>query len=87
MRVGRSERENLWKRLLGGWIAVAGRFGAVQTLVVLGLFYGLLIGPLALASRLTGSDFLRKRPLGSGETGWCAADTSPADLERARLTS
>ena len=66
---------------------MAGRFGAVQTLVVLGLFYALLIGPMALASRLTGRDHLRKRPLGSAESGWCAADSAPADLERARLTS
>jgi hypothetical protein len=85
--MSRSEPEKFWKRLLGGWTAVAGRFGAVQTLVVLGLFYGLLIGPLALASRLTRSDPLRKKPLGNGETGWCAADSAPADLERARLTS
>ena len=87
MPVSRSDHEKFWKRLLEGWTAVAGRFGAVQTLVVLGLFYALLIGPLALASRLTRSDHLRKRPLGKGETGWCAADSSPPDLERARLTS
>ena len=85
--MNRSEQEKLWRRLLGGWTAVAGRFGAVQTLVVLGLFYALLIGPLGLASRLTGRDHLRKRPLANGETGWCAADSAPADLERARLTS
>ena len=82
-----SDKKGLWRRLLAGWNAIAGRFGAVQTLVVLGLFYGLLIGPLALATRLTGRDHLRKRPLGSGETGWCVADSAPADLERARLTS
>ena len=82
-----SEQERFWKRLLEGWTAVAGRFGAVQTLVVLGLFYALLIGPAALASRLMGRDHLRKRPLPNGETGWCAADSAPADLERARLTS
>ena len=87
MAVSRSEREKLWKRLLVGWAAVAGRFGAAQTLVVLGLFYALMIGPLALVSRLLRKDHLRKRPLGSGEPGWCVADSSPADLERARLTS
>jgi len=85
--VSRSEQENPGRRLLGGWAAVADRFGAVQTLVVLGVFYGLLIGPLALASRLSARDHLRKRPLASGETGWCAADSAPADLDRARLTS
>ena len=85
--MSRDDRENLWKRLLGGWTAVAGRFGAVQTLVVLGLFYALLIGPMALVSRLSGRDHLRKRPLDSAQSGWCAADTAPADLERARLTS
>ena len=85
--MSRSEQENPGRRLLEGWTAVAGRFGGVQTLVLLGVFYGLLIGPLALASRLTARDHLRKRPLASEETGWCAADSAPADLERARLTS
>ena len=81
------DRENLWRRLLEGWTAVAGRFGAVQTLVVLGLFYGLLIGPVALVSRAVGSDPLRRRPLGNEQTGWSAADTAPADLQRAQRLS
>ena len=87
MGVSQREQDRLWRRLLGGWRAIAGRFGAIQTLVVLGLFYVLLIGPLALGARLTGRDHLRKKPLTSHQTGWCAADSAPPDLERARLTS
>jgi len=45
------------------------------------------LGPLALASRLGGRDHLCKRPLGREESGWSAADSAPATLERARLTS
>ena len=35
----------VWRRLLDGWMAIAGRFGFVQTLVILALFYAVLIGP------------------------------------------
>lgn len=75
------------RRLYAGWLAIALRFGAVQTHVILGLFYGLLIGPAAVISRIFGRDLLDKRHLGAGDTAWREADTSPPDLERAKLTS
>jgi hypothetical protein len=79
--------QRLWRRLLEGWSAIAGRFGAVQTLVILGLFYVMLIGPLAIGALLGRSDPLQKRRLDSGTSAWCDADSAPPDLERAqRLT-
>jgi hypothetical protein len=38
-------------------------------------------------SRLAGRDLLDKRHLGAGDTAWRDADSSPPDLERAKLTS
>jgi hypothetical protein len=73
------------RRLYAGWMAVAGRFGAIQTLVLLGFFYATLIGP-AWAGMYR-RDLLDKRTLGSGDTAWREADSSPPDLERAKLTS
>jgi len=78
---------SLGRRALEGWTAIATRFGAVQTLVILGLFYFLLIGPLALVSALGQRDYLSKNRLARGVTGWWTADSAEPDLERARLTS
>lgn len=84
----------LGKRLLQGWTAIAIRFGAMQTLVLLGFFYFLLVGPVALGMRLIGRDLLDKRdpsagadPTGSDPSAWHDADTAGADLERMKLTS
>ena len=51
------------QRLLAGWQAIAGRFGAVQTLVILALFYVALIGPVSIVSLVARRDFLHKRGL------------------------
>jgi len=75
------------RRLYAGWLAVAGRFGAIQTLVLLGLFYASLIGPAWLGMSVARQDLLDKRHLGEGDTAWREADTSAPDLERAKLTS
>lgn len=75
------------RRLYAGWLVLAGRFGAVQTLLILGLFYATLIGPASVISRLVGRDLLDKRHLRGGNTAWREADSSPPDLERAKLTS
>jgi len=82
-----SENQSIGRRLLRGWMAIAGRFGAVQTQVLLGFFYFLLIGPFWLGTSLARRDFLAKRGLGSMETAFAAADTAAPDLERAKLTS
>ncbi len=75
------------RRLLSGWMAIAGRFGFVQTLVILGLFYTFLIGPVAAGAALARQDLLGKRGLRERGTAWRDADTAKPDLERAKLLS
>ena len=74
----------LLRRLLAGWTALAGRFAAVQTLVMLGLFYLALVGPVAIGARVFGRDFLDKRKRSPDGTAWRDADTAAPDLERAQ---
>lgn len=75
------------RKLLNGWLVIAARFGAVQTLLLLAFFYGCLIGPGGAAIAIRRSDPLDRRGLGSGGSAWRDADTAGADLERAKLTS
>jgi hypothetical protein len=79
--------EPLWRRLYLGWLVIAGRFGHVQTQVILALFYAFLIGPIALGLAVSRRDLLHKRGLRAGETAWNDADSAAPDLERARLLS
>lgn len=72
------------RRLLIGWMAIVARFGFVQTLVILSIFYALFIGPVALFGALTRRDLLDKRDLRTGDSAWREADTAAADLERAK---
>ena len=76
-----------WRRLLNGWMAIAGRFGFVQTLVILGLFYTFLIGPVGAGAAIARRDLLGKRGLREAGTAWRDADTAKPDLERAKLSS
>ncbi len=78
---------SLPRKLLNGWLVIAARFGAVQTLVLLAFFYGCLIGPGGVAIAIRRSDPLGRRGLGSGGSAWTDADTAGADLERAKLTT
>ncbi len=75
-----------WRRLLDGWNAVVGRFGFVQTLVILALFYALMIGPAAVLASLARRDLLDRRGLGAEGSAWRNADTAAPDLERAKHT-
>jgi hypothetical protein len=68
-------------------MAITARFGFSQTLVILALFYGLLIGPVALALVIGRRDYLGRRGLRAGGSAWCEADSSKPDLERAKLLS
>ena len=77
----------VWRRLLDGWSAVVARFGFVQTLVILALFYAVLIGPAALMAAFARRDLLDKRGLGSRASAWRKADSAAPDLERAKLTT
>jgi hypothetical protein len=65
-------------------MAIVARFGFVQTLVILSIFYTLLIGPVALFGALTRRDLLDKRAPRSNDSAWLDADTAVADLERAK---
>ena len=78
---------SLVRRLLDGWMTIAGRFGSVQTLMILVMTYVLLIGPVGLALAIGRSDPLAKRGLKAVESAWCDADTAKPDLERAKLLS
>jgi len=75
------------RRLLNGWMTIAGRFGSVQTSMILVMTYVLLIGPVSLALAIGRSDPLAKRGLKASESAWLAADTAKPDLERAKLLS
>jgi len=77
----------LRRRLLDAWLAIAVRFGEVQTLVMLALIYTFVIGPAGLLAQLARRDLLSKRGLGRHESAWQAADAAPASLERAKLQS
>ena len=78
---------SLARQLLNGWMAIAGRFGAVQTLMILVLTYAILIGPVGLGISIFRGDLLAKRGLKLAGSAWQDADTSEPDLERAKLLS
>ncbi len=75
---------SLARRLLDGWLQIAARFGEVQTLVLLGLVYGLVIGPAALIVRAAGNDFLAKRRLRELGSAWRPADSRAPLLEHVK---
>jgi hypothetical protein len=75
----------LGRRLLEGWTRIAGRFGAVQTLLILALFYLLLIGPVSVVMAVARRDQLDKRPLRVEGSAWRPSESGGADLERAKL--
>jgi len=68
-------------------MAIAARFGGVQTLLILVLFYLILIGPISIISAIGRSDQLDKRTLWRKESAWRESDSSGNDLERAKLLS
>ena len=65
---------SLGRRLLNGWMAIAGRFGFVQTLMILVLTYAIVIGPFSVGIGIFRGDLLAKRGLGKGGTAWREAD-------------
>lgn len=76
-----------WQRLLDGWMLIVARFGMVQTLVLLAFFYVMLVGPVAIVQALARTDHLDKRSTWQPGSAWRKADSSGADLERAKLQS
>ena len=75
------------RRLFAGWMLITARFGFCQTLVILALFYGLMIGPVSLGISVARRDFLGKRGLRADGSAWLEADSVKPDLERAKLLS
>ena len=75
------------RRLLNGWMAIAGRFGYVQTLVLLVFTYAILIGPVGIGAFIGRADLLGKRGLKTGGSAWLEADSAKPDLERAKRLS
>ena len=82
-----TEAVGTWRRLREGWMAIAARFGAVQTLLLMALFYAILIGPMGLGCALARRDFLGRRGLRESGSAWRGADSAKPDLERAKLLS
>lgn len=85
--VAMADGESLGRRLLNGWMAIAVRFGFVQTTMLLFFFYVLLIGPVSLGLIVGRRDYLGRRGLGAEGSAWRDADTAAPDLERAKLLS
>jgi hypothetical protein len=81
------EKTPLWRTLLNGWMAIAGRFGSVQTMLLLVFFYVALIGPVSILQSLARRDQLDKRALWKKESAWRDSDSGGNDLERAKLLS
>lgn len=77
---------SLLRRLLAGWNAIVGRFGFAQTLVILGLFYALIIGPAAVVASAARRDLLDRRSLRADGSAWRDAESAEPDLERAKHT-
>jgi hypothetical protein len=75
-------RKPFHRRLYEGWLVIAGHFGEVQTLVILGLSYVFMIGPVSLV--MARKDLLHKRELHAAGSAWNDADTTMPDLERAK---
>lgn len=77
----------LGRRLLDGWTAIAAHFGEAQTLVIVGFFYTVIVGPISLIARGLGADFLHKRGLHESGSAWQESESAKPDLERAKLAS
>ncbi|MDJ0868591.1 MAG: hypothetical protein QNK03_20955 [Myxococcota bacterium] len=63
---------------------IVAHFGEVQTLVLLGLVYGFVIGPAATVIAIGRGDFLTKRGLGEPGSAWRDADSRPPELDNVK---
>ena len=80
-----SDPRSLWRRLYEGWLLIAAQFGEVQTLIVVALVYGLVVGPVALVMKVGRGDPLHKRGLRAAGSAWLDADSvASPDVERAK---
>lgn len=69
-----------------GWMALTFVLGTVSGTVLLTLLFFLVLTPLSWLARISGKDFLRKRPLAPDASGWIPRDrerrATRADYER-----
>lgn len=73
------------RRLYEGWLLIAAAFGEAQTLTIVALVYGLVLGPISVGMRVSGGDLLKKRGLREPGSAWRDADSVAApELERAK---
>jgi hypothetical protein len=78
------KEESFWRRLYVAWLAIAARFGHVQTLLILAIFYAFILGPISLGISISRGDLLAKRGMRTSGSAWREADSVRPDLERAR---
>lgn len=52
------------------WMGFAGLLGAINTRLILGLFYFLIFVPLGLIMRIFGRDTMKRRKLAATTTNW-----------------
>jgi hypothetical protein len=80
-----SEAPSLSRRLYGGWLEIAARFGEAQTEIIVALIYTFVIGVAAVAIKIGRGDPLHKRGLRVAGSAWNDAESTNApDLERAK---
>lgn len=80
-----AQNPSFFRRLYLGWLEIAGRFGEVQTLIVVTLVYSFVMGPTAAVIAIGRGDLLHKRDLFADGSAWNEADsTANPDLERAK---
>lgn len=70
---------NSWKDAIGAFFA---RFGEVMGNVVLGALYYLLLGPVAIFSRLLSDPLRRRRPADSAFLPWSEENESLTKARR-----
>jgi hypothetical protein len=68
-------------------MVIAARFGSVQTLMLLVIFYVFLIGPISIIQVIGRRDQLDKRALRTRDSAWHQSESGGTDLERAKLLS
>jgi hypothetical protein len=72
----------LLKPLYIGWMTFAFALGWVNTRLLLGVFYYLVLTPIGLVLRLTGKDLLNEKIDREASSYWIKRGEEPADVKR-----
>ncbi len=70
------------KPLYSGWMAFAFALGWVNTRLLLGLFYYLVVTPIGVVLRLTGKDLLGRKIDRGAESYWIERKEEVRDMKR-----